>query len=402
VTGPPEPHAPAAPVPRTLWAKPRLRADEEAGRERKTSWLELFYDLVFVVIVAALSHLLATHPDRGGLASFVLLFLPACWLWIGGTFYTERFEVEDLSHRLFTFLQMFPVAAMAVFAHAGTGETSVPFALSYVAGRLLIIFLWFRAGLHDRRAKPVTDRFTAGFLLSVALFLASLWVAPPLRFALWLLALAIDFCTPLFTLRLQARLPRYSTSRLPERFGLFVLIVLGENVVSVISGVAAHAHPGLRTLATGALGMLLAFGFWWIYFDLVHRRQPRPGLAPGLLRNYLHVPLIMAMTATAAATLTILAADATAVPSGLRWLLAGSVAATLACLALLHAVLRPGGAARVEAGLRRMLWAGVAGCVLLGAAGAGLTGLSLLAALVTVQVLLVLYAVLHWARGHLA
>jgi low temperature requirement protein LtrA len=291
---------------------------------------------------------------------------------------------------------------MAVYVHDGTGATSQEFALAYVAGRLLIIFLWVRAGLHDRRAKPVTDRYATGFLLSVTLFLVSLAVAPPLRFALWLLALAIDFCTPLFTLRQQAALPRYSTSRLPERFGLFVLIVLGENVVSVISGVAAHDHPTVRTLLTGALGMLLAFGSWWIYFDMVQRRQPRPGLPSGLLRSYLHVPLIMAMTATAAATLALLAAESPLAADGPRWLLAGSVAAALACFALLHQVLRPVGQPAAENGLRILLWAGAAACAALALLGAGLGALGLLAALVAVQATVVGYATRQWVLGRLA
>ena len=98
---------------RRLWQRPRLRTDEEQGLERKATWLELFYDLVFVVVIAELAHTLSKDINPVGIATFGFLFIPVWWVWIGVTFYDERFETGDISHRLFMFLQMIPVAAMS-------------------------------------------------------------------------------------------------------------------------------------------------------------------------------------------------------------------------------------------------------------------------------------------------
>ena len=103
------------------WQTPQLHTEGARGEERKVSWLELFYDLSFVVVVSELSHSLATHVGWDGLGSFILLFLPVWWVWISGTIYNDRFETQDLSYRLFVFVQIVIVAAMAVFAHGGTG-----------------------------------------------------------------------------------------------------------------------------------------------------------------------------------------------------------------------------------------------------------------------------------------
>ncbi len=85
------------------WERPRLRDDEDQNRERRTSWLDLFQDLMFVAVIAQLSAFQSEHVGwRGGL-EFVLLFVPVWWIWIGGNFYTERFETEDLSQRVFVF-----------------------------------------------------------------------------------------------------------------------------------------------------------------------------------------------------------------------------------------------------------------------------------------------------------
>ena len=204
---------------RQWWEKPRLRTDEEEEHERRVTWLELFFDLVFVVVVAELSHSLAEHISVEGIIGFILLFIPVWWNWIGGTFYNERFETNDVSNRIFVFLQMLPVAALAVFAHDALGETSVGFTLAYAAGRVLIIFLWLRGGWHEKIFRPVSNRYAIGFSVSVLLFVGSIFVAPPVRFWLWGLGLLIDLVTPMTTLHIQARLPRFSTSACRSDWG---------------------------------------------------------------------------------------------------------------------------------------------------------------------------------------
>ena len=325
-----------------LWQKPELRRDEDENRERKATWLELFYDLVFVVIIAQLSHALAADVSWRGVATFALPFVPAWWLWIGGTIYAERFETEDIGHRLITFLQMVPVAAMAVFLHHGLEHNSAGFAIAYACGRLLIIGMWVRGGLHNPVARPVTDLFAVGFTISVLLFLGSLLVPSPQRFILWTLALVIDLLVPLSTIPHQKRLPRFSTSRLPERFGLFTIIVLGETIVGVVSGLAENHHVTWEIGLVALLGMTLAFGLWWLYFDGVSHQPPRPTIGWSLARNYLHLPLVLGITATGAAVLGVVGHADHGVPDPVRWLLCGAVAIVFVCLGLLHWVVQAG------------------------------------------------------------
>ena len=321
-----------------LWQKPELRRDEDESRERKVSWLELFYDLVFVVIIAQLSHGLARDVSWHGLLTFVLPFVPAWWLWIGGTIYAERFETEDVIHRLFMFLQMIPVAAMAVFLHHGLDEYSGGFAVAYALGRVLLICMWVRGGFHNPEARRVTNMFAVGFSTSVILFLGSLLVPTPVRYVLWSLALLIDLVTPLTTIPHQRALPRFSSDHLPERLGLFTIIVLGETIVGVVSGLAEIHHLTLEIGVVGLLGMALAFGLWWLYFDGVSHHPPRPGLRWSLARNYLHLPLVLGITAVGAAVLQVVGHTDHGVEGSVRWLLCGATAVVLVCLDLLTRV----------------------------------------------------------------
>lgn len=321
---------------RRWWQRPRLRTDEEEQRERKVSWLELFYDLVFVVVIAELTHYLSGHVSLEGVLGYILLFVAVWWIWIGGTYYNDRFETEDLSYRIVIFLQMLPLAALAVFAHDGLGETSPAFALSYAAARGLIMLLWLRGGFHNAAFRPVSNRYAAGFGVSALLFVLSIFVPAPWRFAMWGVGLLIDLLTPLTTLGIQRRLPRLSAAKLTERFGLFVIIVLGETIVGVVQGMAEEEPLSPATGLTGGLGMALAFGLWWVYFDFVARRQPKPGVWWRLIWGYLHLPLVMGIAAAGAGVLNVLAHEGEALTANVLWLMAGAVAAALVTIGLIE------------------------------------------------------------------
>ncbi|MBK6766772.1 MAG: low temperature requirement protein A [bacterium] len=192
---------------RASWEVPRLHSEEEYGHHRKVTWLELFYDLVFVVVVAKLAHHLTEHYDWAGLAAFALSFVPVWWVWISSTIYNERFETYGIENRLITFLLLCGVAALAIFSKDPLHKTATGFGLSYAAVRVVIIGLWVRAGYHVPEFRRISARLAVGFSLSVGLFVASVWAYDELRWAMWGLALFIDLVTPLTTGKLQRELP---------------------------------------------------------------------------------------------------------------------------------------------------------------------------------------------------
>lgn len=325
---------------RTWWQRPSLRTDEEEGLDRKVGWLELFFDLYFVVTIAELAHNLAENVSWTGLGEFIFLFLPVWWIWVGATYYIERFETEGIEQRLIVFAQMIPIAGLAVFAHYGMGKTSVGYALSYAVCRTFHIFLWWRGGRHDRQFRPVAKRFVLGFSISVGLFYLSVFMPIPVRFWLWGAGLLIDFVTPLFTLKQQAALPRLSTSKLPERYGLFIIIVLGESVIGVVSGLADQEAFSVLIAIAAILGIAITFGLWWIYFDFVGRRPPKPNAVSALSWSYLHLCLAIAITATGAGILNVIADEDSRLDYPVGLLIAVAVGSTLFIIGLIELFLR--------------------------------------------------------------
>lgn len=216
---------------------PQLRAGDQADGPRSATWLELFFDLVFVVAVAELAHNLSENVSVLEFLAFAGLFVPVWWAWIGSTFYATRFDTDDLVHRLFTAIEIFLVVVLAVNIHDGFGATSGGFALAYAAIRGLLVFKYYMAGRNVPKAKPLTTRYTRGFGLAAVVWLVSVFVPTPYRFGLWAIGLLISFVTPITAGDLHGEIPPHAL-HLPERFGLFTIIVLGEAIVAVVTGVA--------------------------------------------------------------------------------------------------------------------------------------------------------------------
>jgi low temperature requirement protein LtrA len=370
---------------RLLWSAPVLRTDEEEGRHRKASWLELFYDLVFVAVVAELAHALSGDLTWEGAGKFVALFIPVWWIWVGGAFYNDRFEIDDISHRLAVFIQMVPIAGMALFVAHGLDDSFRGFALSYALARTVLNLLWFRAGYHNPVARPLTNRYAVGFGWMAALLVVAVFLPSPWRYVVWTLAVAVDLLTPATTWGIQARLPRLSRSHLPERFGLLTIIVLGEAVIGAIAGIAEGEALSLTGFILAGLALMIAISVWWIYFDQIADRPPHRTIYSTAAWGYLHLPLAAGITAVGVGALHLIAEADHDLQTAVGWTLALAVAAALVAIGLIE-VLQIGEHGSIERAFR---FGGAALALAIGAFGPTIGPLPfalLLALLMTAQV----------------
>lgn len=387
---------------RRWWQPPRPVSDRP--QERRVTFLELFYDLVYVVIIAELSHTLAGDITLIGIGTFVFLFIIVWWAWFNGAMYHDLHGNNDIRTRVFTFLQMFTVAAMAVFAHNATGEGSVGFALAYAAFHLLLTWLWWRTGVHDPLHRPLSRPYSQTFLITSLLFLVSIFTPAPWRFILWLLSLLIDL-TLLSLLWINTntaiqeeinRIVLISPSAV-ERFGLFTIIVLGEVIVGVVSGVAGHHPLSWLVGGTAALGMMIAIGLWWIYFDFVAGRLPIARTSRRLWWIYLHLPVAMGITVVGASILNVVEHAGEPLTGAVRWLLVDAIAVALVSIALIIKSLNlPENQGRLyQTGSRVMFMAGIivvlSGITLIGT-------IPLLLTLIALLLVPVAYGILVWIK----
>lgn len=296
-----------------LIAPLRLRAHlgESAG---KVSWLELFFDLIFVAAVAQVAEPLHEHYSLSGVLRFATLFALIWWAWTGYTVFATRFNADDGIQRLLTLVQMFVVAAMAANAEDELhSRSSAGFMAAYAVLRLVLVGQYFRAR-HLPEARPLTTRYIVGHGTAALIWLASAFVPAPARYALWAAAFVIDLGTPWLALPHSAKLPP-NPAHLPERFGLFTLILLGEAVIAVMHGMKSQEEWTLVAASSAFSGMALLFLVWWWYFDIAAAASERfvrshHDAIRFNIWSYAHFPLYLGLIVTAVGVQRIVTAAA--------------------------------------------------------------------------------------------
>ncbi|MFL6422057.1 MAG: low temperature requirement protein A [Nitrososphaeraceae archaeon] len=312
----------------------------ESYKEHHVTWLENFYDLIVAIIVFQLSRELNQDVSVYGFLSFVALFIPVVWSWVGVTFYSTRFETDDLAHRLLMLLQIGMAALMAVSVPDGLGKNSVWFALSYALMRTILVIEYLRTRRNVPAARQLTTRYSIGFSIAAGIWFASIFVPPPFRLIFWIIGLTVDIGTPLlFARQLSVQFAPHM-HHLPERFGSFTIIVLGISILGVVNGIATHNWTAYSIISAG-LGLGIAFSLWWVYFDTVDgseiralRENKQIGVYVTWL--YIHFPLIIGFTALGVGIEhVVLSNQALALPSSEKWLLCIS---TFLCLVTLGVI----------------------------------------------------------------
>lgn len=281
----------------------RLHLGHDREQTRHATWLELFFDLVFVFAIAELAHLLHSDLSWMGMAGFVGLFVPVWWLWIDFSYYADQFDVDSGPYRLVMLGVMFGLVVLALTVHDALQGGSAEFAAVYTALRLVIIFLYVQAWRFVPQSRELTARYAISFSGAFLLWLLSIAVPEPSRFWLWAIALLVEISNGPITY-LTIRTVPTQKSHMDERFGLFVIIVLGEAIISVATGVS-QTDWQWRSVLTGMGGFLTAISLWWMYFERADESTIDQALRGGkrvLLRSYIygysHVLAFMGIVAT--------------------------------------------------------------------------------------------------------
>jgi low temperature requirement protein LtrA len=321
----------------SLVAPPRLRTLEAVDDDRRSTWLELFCDLVFVVAVAQLSNALSADRTLEGFLVFCGLSVPVWWAWVGFTFYADRFDTDDLVHRVLMLAGTFAVGVLAATVPDAAHGDTVPFAVAFVSVRAVLIALNLRAWVHLPPARSLLGVFIVGFATAAALMLASIAFAPPVRYGIWVAALAVDLGTPVVS---RTRIPRVPVhaSHIPERLGLFTLIILGETVLAVVVG-TARVPWTLETFVVALLGFALGASFWWLYFDALDSSFTTRSVVRSQVYLYAHLPLMAGLIAVGVGIKYAIRGTAGAeLTDSTRWILCGALSLAFTALAAMAIV----------------------------------------------------------------
>ncbi|HEV7323343.1 MAG TPA: low temperature requirement protein A [Ensifer sp.] len=278
----------------------------------KASFPELFFDLVFVFGLIQLSHTLADDFTSATVGEAFLLILAIWWLWINTTWVTNLLDPDIIAVRYMLFASMFASILLAIALPEAFGDHALAFAAIFAAiqlGRSVFAWLAFRG----------EDRETAMTFLRVTLWAAAaggLWIAGALlsfeaRLIVWAAAIVLEYAGPLIRYRVPGLggAPRetliLSGEHLAERCALFVIICLGETILTTGRNAVEHMDADL-TFAVFCSAFVSTVAMWWIYF---HKGQEaaaekaektsKPEAVAHNLFTYGHLPIVAGIILTA-------------------------------------------------------------------------------------------------------
>ncbi|MEH6437123.1 low temperature requirement protein A [Massilia sp. DD77] len=240
---------------------------------RTATWLELFFDLIFVVTIGDVTHILS-HTHEGHLDplqfwKFVLIFIPFWWIWASHTMYANRFDADDRKHRLATLIIMFLLIIMSGLIDQRFLASFDTIIVCYAGSRYIIAMMYlvskYRHKESDELATVVCWVIAAGATIS----LASILFPAPQRYAVFYLGIAFDLVAFIFFLPPRLKVIPVHTDHLIERVGLLTIIMLGESIISLSAGLANFSWT-VDTLLTAVTGFVMISAIWWVYFDSFH------------------------------------------------------------------------------------------------------------------------------------
>ena len=281
--------------------------------ERRVTPLELFFDLVFVFALTQVTGFLADHLTWIGMLQGATLLVVLWWAWGGYSWLTNAVPAEEvISARLVILTAMAAMLVASLAVPDAFGQYGVLFGLAYFVVRLLHVVLFVLATGNTPETQQAFLRLTPGFLLAPALLIPAGFVDGFAQGTLWVVALAIDLGVSLVR---GVSGFRVHAGHFVERYGLIVIIALGESIVAIGVG-ASGLELGAGVVVAAVLGVVLAAALWWAYFDLfVLVAERRLSEAKGAERArlardsypYLHLPMVAGIILVALGIKTTLA-----------------------------------------------------------------------------------------------
>jgi low temperature requirement protein LtrA len=236
------------------------------GAERRTTPVELLWDLAFVYAVTQVTALMVHHLTWTGFFHGMVILALVWWAWSAFVWAANAQDEDSATMQLALLASLVLIFIAGLAVPQAFGAEATLFALTYSGVRLIHLALYVDASRQGNARWESIVGFAAATLAALALLVLGSFFDAGAQAALWTVALAIDYAGPAWLTRAQLRgLQRVAVAHFAERYGLFVIICLGESIVAI--GLAANERQiGPELIAAVGFGLLATIGLWRTYF----------------------------------------------------------------------------------------------------------------------------------------
>ncbi|MDQ4069344.1 MAG: low temperature requirement protein A [Actinomycetota bacterium] len=262
--------------------------------------LELFFDLVFVLAMTQCTALMAQDPTWIGIGGGLVVLGLLWWAWVGYSWLTSMVDPDEGWVRLVLFGAMAALLVTSLCVPGVFGDLGLIFAVAYTAVRLAHITLFVLASRDDPGLRRPVTGLAISTTIGATLLVAGALVDGNGRLALWAAALLFDMTGPLV---IDASTWRLVPGHFAERYGLIVIVALGESMLAI--GIGSRTGVDGGVIVAAVLGIAIAATLWWAYFDATGRaaahlltRVDSVPVRNRLARDgfsYLHLPMVAAV-----------------------------------------------------------------------------------------------------------
>jgi len=287
--------------------------DRTSGGHARVTYVELFFDLIFVFAVTQLSHGLIEHPTLLGVIETGMLLMAVWWAWIFTAWVTNWLDPERAPVRIMLFAVMVVGMVMAMSIPKAFGERGLIFAVAFVTIQLgRSLFTAWAMRDHPFQSRNFI-RISLWFAASGLLWIAGGLAEGPLRLALWGGAIAVEYVSPAMGFwipgvgRAKAEEWDVEGGHLAERCALFTIIALGESIL-VMGATTATLAWTPSVIAAFLASFAGSLAMWWIYFSFTAEAASEaishvkdPGRVARTAYTYIHLLPIAGIIVTAVA-----------------------------------------------------------------------------------------------------
>jgi low temperature requirement protein LtrA len=267
--------------------------------ERRTTPVELLWDLVFVFAVTQVTDLLDNDLSWGGFGRAMLVLALVWWAWSAFVWATNAQDPDAPILRGAMLIATVTIFIVGLALPEAFGRDGLRFAVAYACVRFLHLALYVDASRRGNASLSAIAGFSATVAVGMALLIAGSLVHGAGRIAMWAFAAAIDYAGPAWLTRERLRgLQRVAVEHFGERYGLFIIICLGESIVAIGLG-ASGRRLDAELIGVVSFSLLITIGLWWTYFDRFAatavkrlRVHDDPVLAAADAYSYLHLVLV--------------------------------------------------------------------------------------------------------------
>lgn len=262
-------------------------------KNRHATWLELFFDLVFVSSIGVVTHPLA-HTHDNHLAPeqiwlFPFQFIVIWWIWIIHTLFSNRFNDDSRTERIFSLTIMFFMIIMSAFFGNDLFQDYPAFVCFYAVIKLILVFLFFRASNQGLHSVSYARESGMIILFGTGISAISVFIETPLREIILVSGILVEMLgIYIVSKRNSEKLKPVHREHLVERVGLLSLILLGESVIS-LTGTLRNVNWDILSIVAAVTGFIMIGLIWWIYYDSIYVMERIKSMTNGFPMLYSHL-----------------------------------------------------------------------------------------------------------------